>query len=297
MSKGIWYAIAAYLCWGLFPIYWKLLSSVPSSQILCHRIVWSFITLVIVLLAFKQFRTFCGEMFSWKVINIYFWAAILIGINWFLYIWSVNNGHIVEASLGYFINPLFSVLIGVLFFREKLRLRQWISIALATAGVVYLTLSLGSLPWIALGLALSFAVYGLVKKIAPLNSLNGLTIETILLLLPAAGFLFLEDFRGGGAFMHGGVFKDALMICAGIVTAMPLLFFASAAKRIPLSYMGILQYISPTTQFLLGVFIYKEVFTMDKLIGYIFVWMALIIFTFDSFAVYRVMAAETAKTD
>jgi len=291
MNKGIWYAIGAYGSWGVLPIYWKLLSSVSAPQLLCHRIIWSFAALLLVIAILHQWKSFQGKAFSFSILRIYFLAAILIGINWLVFIWAVNSGHIVESSLGYFINPLLSVLIGVLFFRERLRLWQWISIGIAALGVIYLTITLGSLPWIALTLAFSFAFYGLVKKIAPLSSLHGLMIETSILLLPAFAFLSFSEYSGNGAFLHSGLLLDILLIGAGITTTAPLLMFTAAAKRIPLSFIGILQYIAPTTQFLLGVLLYQESFTARQFVGYSFVWLALIIFALDSFSVYRQRSA------
>jgi chloramphenicol-sensitive protein RarD len=185
MNKGIWYAIGAYASWGLFPLYWKLLHHVPALQLIGHRIVWSFLALIVIILFFRQWPGFCSTVFAWSVFRVYCFAAVLIGINWLTYVWAVNAGHIVETSLGYFINPLLSVSMGVFFLHEHLRPRQWISIGLAAAGILFLAIVHGSIPWIALTLAFSFAFYGLVKKTAPLGSLYGLTLETGILLLPA----------------------------------------------------------------------------------------------------------------
>ncbi|MCX6159423.1 MAG: EamA family transporter RarD [Ignavibacteriota bacterium] len=295
MNKGIWYAIGAYAWWGFFPIYWKLLKHVPALQLISHRIVWSFAALIVVILIIRQWKEFRDSVFNFKVLRLYLLAAILIAVNWFIYVWAVNAGHIVETSLGYYINPLLSVLMGVIFFREHLNLWQWIPIGMAAAGVLYLTVSLGTLPWIALILAFSFASYGLVKKVAPLSSLHGLTLETLILLIPAAVFIFYSESSGTSVFMHYGWVSDLMIVGAGVITTIPLLLFASAAKRIPLSFIGILQYIAPTIQFLIGVLLYKEQFSTQQFIGYSLVWIALIIFGFNSFSSYRaksVMAAE-----
>jgi chloramphenicol-sensitive protein RarD len=206
----------------------------------------------------------------------------LIGVNWLVYIWAVNADYVVETSLGYFINPLLSVLMGVIFLRERLRPWQWAPIGLAAAGVLFLTVTYGSLPWIALTLAGTFATYGLAKKKAPLNALYGLTLETGLLFIPALGVLILSDLSGQGAFLHQGWGSDVLMIGAGLATTLPLLLFASAAQRIPLSLVGILQYIAPTLQFLLGVFVYREPFSQTQFIGFGIVWLALIMFAVES---------------
>ena len=217
-KKGIWYAIGAYASWGLLPVYWKLLRHVPSVQLLSHRIVWSFFALLAVLIVLHRWRSFLQSRFRSAVIKVYLVAAVLIGINWGTYVWAVNTGHMVEVSLGYFINPLLSVMMGVVFFRERLRQRQWIPVVLAVAGVVYLTVVFGSVPWIAMVLALSFALYGAVKKIAPLNSLYGLMMETGILLLPALLFLSVSDYSGAGIFLHAGKLTDVLLVGAGLTT-------------------------------------------------------------------------------
>jgi chloramphenicol-sensitive protein RarD len=215
-------------------------------------------------------------------------ASLLIGGTWLTYVWAVNDGHIVETSLGYFINPLLSILLGLLILREKLRPVQWLPILLAFAGVTYLTVTFGRLPWIALTLAFSFGFYGLVKKLAPLSSLHGLTLETGILFLPALAYMIYVEINGTASFLHTGLVPDLLMIGAGAVTTIPLLMFASAAKRIPLTAIGILQYLAPTIQFLIGVFIYKETFDQTRLIGFGLVWLALIIFWAENYLASRV---------
>ena len=287
MKKGILYAIITYTMWGFFPIYWKQLQHIPALQLLGHRIVWSFILLSLLLLAVRLWRDF-RKTLTRKVVGIYAAAALLLGVNWLTYVWAVNAGFIVETSLGYFINPLLSVLLGVLILRERLRVTQWIPLGLAAAGVVYLTVAYGKLPWIALTLAVTFGIYGLVKKMAPLSSLFGLTLETGVLLVPALLYLVLEQAGGRGAFLHTGLRSDLLMVGAGIATTVPLLFFASAARRVPLTMIGLLQYIAPTIQFLLGVFMYKEPFERSHMIGFGMVWAALIIFWVENFLSNRV---------
>jgi chloramphenicol-sensitive protein RarD len=287
MNKGTWHAIGAYVLWGLLPVYWKWLKHVPAQQVLCHRILWSFITLIVIILISGQWRALREAIADLRVLRAYAVAAVLISINWLTYIWAVNAGFIVETSLGYFINPLLSVLLGVVFFRERLRPWQWAAIGLATAGVVYLTYAYGSLPWIALTLAVTFGGYGLVKKTAPLGSLHGLTLETLVLLVPAIMFLVYSQRAGNGALFNSGAISDALLMGAGIITAVPLLLFSSAARRIPLSLIGILQYIAPTLQFLLGVLVYKEPFTATKFMGFGIVWIALIIYGVEGLMAYR----------
>ena len=298
MNIGIWYAVGAYLAWGLFPIYWKWLHQVPALQLLSHRIGWSSLLLLGVILLTKQWPALRAAALTWRVLRIYLISAVLIGVNWLTYVWAVNAGFIVETSLGYFINPLLSVLMGVVFLRERLRAWQWLPIGLATAGVLYLTFAYrvgaaegltahGALPWIALTLAFSFGLYGLIKKVAPLSSLYGLTLETGILFLPALVYLIYSDVAGQGAFLHTGTESDLLLVGAGAVTTVPLLMFAAGVRRIPLSLVGILQYITPTMQFLLGVLVYKEPFTHTRLIGFGIVWIALIIFGVEGFLAHR----------
>ena len=286
MNKGIWYALGAYLTWGLFPIYWKLLAGIPALQLLGHRIFWSFLLLFGIVLFARQVKVFRASL-NRRVLLIYSVAAILIAINWLTYVWAVGAGFIVETSLGYFINPLLAVLFGVIFLRERLRPLQWLPIGLATGGVLYLTFAYGSLPWVALTLAFSFAFYGLVKKTAPLGALHGLTLETGILFLPAIAFLLFSEFSGTGAFMHTSPLQDAMLIGAGLVTVIPLWMFSTAAQRIPLTMIGILQYVNPTMQFLLGVLIYKEPFDHRRLIGFGVVWVALILFGLEGYFAQR----------
>jgi chloramphenicol-sensitive protein RarD len=291
MKKGILFAIGAYVFWGFFPLYWKLLKEVPALQLLGHRISWSFLVLFVIILVTRQWGDF-RALLNRQTLSIYLLAALLIAVNWLTYVWSVNAGFIVEASLGYFINPLLSVLLGVIVLRERLRPVQWLPIGIAAVGVTYLTLAYGGRLWIPFTLAFSFGVYGLVKKVAPLNSLFGLTLETGILFLPAVAYLTFTEFNGTGAFLHSGSTSDLLMIGAGIVTTVPLLMFASAARLIPLSMVGILQYITPTLQFLIGIFVYHEIFDRTRLIGFSIVWIALIIFWAENYLAHRTAAIE-----
>lgn len=289
MNKGILNGIAAYALWGFFPIYWKLLHQVPALQVIGHRIGWSFILLTAFILFTRQWKEFRSTALTPRNIAIYSVAGVLLTINWLVYVWGVNAGFIVETSLGYFINPLLSVLLGVVFLRERLRPTQWIPVALAAAGVIYLTLAYGRLPWIALTLAFTFGFYGFVKKLAPLGSLYGLTLETGIVFPIALIYLAFVEFSRMGAFLHNGVLIDGLLIGAGVVTTIPLLMFASAARQIPLSVVGILQYIAPTLQFLIGVFLFHEPFDQSHLIGFGLVWLALIIFWAESYFAHRVL--------
>jgi chloramphenicol-sensitive protein RarD len=287
MNKGIWYGIGAYALWGFFPIYWKFLHDVPAIQVIGHRIGWSFILLIVYVLITRQWNEFRSVAFQSKTILIYFIASVLLTFNWLIYVWGVNNGFIVETSLGYFINPLLSVLLGVIFLRERLRPVQWLPVGLAAIGVAYLTFVYGRPPWIALSLALTFGFYGFVKKLSPLGSLYGLTLETAIAFPVALLYIALIGFTGSGAFLQSGLKIDLFLIGAGAVTTIPLLMFASAAKQIPLTIVGLLQYIAPTLQFLIGVFVYKEEFKFTTFIGFSIVWLALIIFAVENYLAHR----------
>lgn len=287
MNKGIIYAILAYGLWGFLPIYWKTIDEVPASQILSHRIIWSFIFLMVIIYFRKDWLAFRTAIQSKRTISIFSAAAVLISVNWLTYIWAVNAGFIVETSLGYFINPLVSVLLGMIFLKEKLRPLQWAPVGLAFAGVLYLTFSYGVLPWISLVLAFTFGLYGLIKKTAPLNSLHGLSLETGILFLPALFFLIFAESQGTGSLGHTGWSTGLLLVFTGIVTALPLLLFANAARRINLSTLGILQYLAPTIQFLIGVILYGEPLTTSRLIGFTFIWAALILYSLENFYMRR----------
>ncbi len=287
MNGGHWQAIGAYVLWGLFPIYWKLLLAVAPIQLLCHRIFWSFLLLFAAILFARQRKSFIAGAMRLRILPWYLLAAALIGVNWFTYVWAVNAGFIIQTSLGYFINPLFSVLIGVIVLRERLRPWQWAPVGLAATGICCLAVTYGSLPWIALTLASTWAVYGLVKKTAPLGSLHGLTLETGILLLPVIAYLIYADFSGHGAFLRREPGTDLLLIGAGAVTTVPLWLFASAVRRVPLTIIGLLQYIAPTLQFLVGILVYKEPFTSAQFLGFGLVWIGLIIFGVENYLFHR----------
>jgi chloramphenicol-sensitive protein RarD len=263
--------------WGFFPVYWKLLHGVPALEIVAHRLAWSLVFLAVIVSVLRGWQDL-RQSINRRVLLVYLAAGVVLTINWLVYIYGVNAGFVVETSLGYFINPLVSVLFGVIFFREKLPPSKWIPVLLAAAGVLYLTVSYGELPWIALALAFSFGLYGLIKKLSPLAALPGLTLETAAMFVPAVGYLAILEAQGVGSFGHVGALENVLMALAGVVTAVPLLLFSSAARSIPLSTIGILQYIAPTIQFSLGVFVYGESFTPQRLIGFSIVWLALILF-------------------
>lgn len=297
--RGLWLAAGAYITWGLFPIYWKQLEGVPALQLLGNRIVWSFGLMAVYLLVQRQWRELSTLAADRRVLGIYAVAAVLISINWLTYVWAITAGYVVESSLGYFINPLLNVVLGMLIFRERLRSGQWVAVSLATVGVIYLTAAYGSLPWIALTLAFSFGFYGVVKKRSPLGAAHGISLETGILFLPALIYLVFCAFNGTGAVFQSDPRTTLLLVGSGAVTAVPLLMFAGAVKRIPLSVAGLMQYIAPTLQFLLGVFVYKEAFTRTMAVGFSIIWVALIVFGAEGYRASRVgrglePAAESA---
>lgn len=282
MKKGYVYAFLAYGMWGVFPLYWKALQNVPSVQILAHRVVWSLVFLVLLITLRREWEALRARL-SPRVLGVYALSGALVTLNWGMYIWGVNANHVVETSLGYFINPLVNVLLGVVFLRERLRPGQWLAIGLALAGVLYMTFAYGRLPWLALALAFTFGIYGYLKKIFPLNSLHGLTLETGAVAPLMLGYLIFMETRGQGAFLHVSAGQSLLLALAGVVTATPLLFFGMGARLIPLSTMGLIQYLSPTMQFLLGVFLYHEPFDQARLVGFSVVWLALALYLAEGY--------------
>ena len=285
--RGVLFAIAAYTIWGLFPLYWPLLKPASPVEVLAHRFVWSLV-FVCVLIAFGRNWAKIRAVFrSRRTTMILGAAAVLIAGNWFTYIYGVNNGQVVETSLGYFINPLVSVVLGVLFFRERLRPAQWAATALAAVAVVVLTVDYGRLPYLALTLAFTFGFYGLLKKLAPVESAVGLAVESGVLVLPAVALLMALAARGELAFGQVGVGHTALLLSAGIATAVPLLFFASAARAVSLTTLGLLQYLAPTLQLILGVTVFNEPMPPVRLAGFCLVWLALLILSVDGLLVRR----------
>jgi chloramphenicol-sensitive protein RarD len=281
--RGVLYGVACYLLWGLFPLYWPLLEPAGSIEILAHRIVWSLLVVATVLAVTRSWAWIRPLLADRATLARMALAAVLIAVNWATYIWGVNNEHVVETSLGYFINPVVTVLIGVLVLHERLRTVQWAAIGLGTIAVVVLAVDYGRPPWIALTLALSFGTYGLLKKQVgvTVGAVQSLTVETAVLFVPALTFLVVLDARGEGQLGHSGPGHGLLLASAGIATAIPLLFFASAARRIPLSTLGLLQYLAPVLQFLTGVLLYDEPMPASRLVGFVLVWAALAVLTFD----------------
>lgn len=279
MNRGILYALGAYLAWGFLPVFWKAVHLATPLEILSHRIVWSLLFLLGVLTMLRQWRWLQRVATDRRILLTFALTSLVLSINWLTYIWAVNADHVVESSLGYFINPLVNVVLGVVVLHERLRWGQWAAVALAAAGVVYLTISLGTLPWIALTLAFSFGIYALMRKTASLNSLEGLTLETLFMIIPALGYLLYLEATGRGTFGHVSPTLTLLLFVTGVITAVPLLLFAAGARRIPLSLVGLLQYTTPTIQLLLGVFLYHEPFSASKLVGFVLIWLALALYS------------------
>lgn len=278
---GVACAVGAYLIWGLNPIYFKVVQAVPAFEILMHRMVWSFAFLLPIVVVMRRWPEFKSVVFNRRTLLILLSTTILVSSNWFVYIWAINTGRILQTSLGYYINPLINVLLGMVLLGERLRRAQILAVCLAAVGVIYLTVEIGVLPWIALFLAVSFGFYGLIRKVAPVNALVGLTVETMLLSIPATAYLLYLHVDGGGAFLQGSPRLDILLMCAALVTALPLLLFTTGARKIHFITIGILQYIAPSCTFLLALFIYDEPFRGAQLLTFALIWLALAIFTAD----------------
>ncbi|MDK6079143.1 EamA family transporter RarD [Massilia varians] len=292
MRSGILSAALAFLCWGLFPIYFHALGDVPPVQILAHRVLWSLGFLLIVLALRRQWK-WLSQVRQPRVFWSFAASALLLSANWLVYIWAVKNGHVIEASLGYFINPLVNIMFGYLLLKERMRPAQWGAIAIAALGVGWLTWQSGSVPWIALVLAATFGAYGLLRKTAALGALEGLSFETMVLFPFAAAYVGWLSVTGDNAFVNAPL--DAtriLLVLAGPITAIPLLLFATGARKIPLSILGLLQYLSPTIQFLLGVWLFHEAFSSDRLVGFLMIWAALALFAGEG--LLRSKAAKTS---
>ncbi|SEG30388.1 chloramphenicol-sensitive protein RarD [Thermomonospora echinospora] len=277
--RGLVSGIAAYVLWGLFPLYWPLLKPAGAVEILAHRVMWSLAAVLVVLAVLRRWRWI--RALSPRRLGLLVVAATVISFNWGTYIYAVNTGHTIEAALGYFINPLISVLLGVLVFRERLRPWQWSAVGLGALAVVVLAVDYGRPPWIALVLACSFGTYGLVKKFADMPSAESLAAETAVIFLPALGYVLVLEAHGTAAFAHEGTVNALLLVGGGLVTAVPLLLFNTAAVRIPMSTLGMLQYLAPVLQFLIGLLVQHEPMPASRWIGFLLVWAALAILTFD----------------
>ena len=291
MTPGIVYATLAYMAWGLFPLYFRQVAHVPALEVVVHRTVWSLVFVLAVLSVRRHWgwmRALWGQP---RVLGAFAVSALLLSGNWLTYVWAVQNQHVVDASLGYFILPLVNVALGFVFLHERPRPGQWLAVAVAAAGVLWLAVQAGRVPWIALALALSFGFYGLMRKVAALGALEGLALETMMLAPVAVAALAVWSSQGQGALVQGDAATVAWLLVAGPLTAVPLLLFAAGARRIPLATMGILQYISPSLQFALGVWLFNEPFQPARLVGFVLIWTALLVYSLEGWWTRRSSAA------
>ncbi len=282
-ANGVGFAAGAYLMWGILPVYWKLLQNVSSLQILAHRVIWAVVFLMFLLIISGKMQAFFDEVKGIvrqprKMLTICI-AAVVLNLNWFLYIWAVNHNHIIQTSLGYYINPLVSVLLGILFLKERLSFWQLVAFFLAIVGVLSLTLQYGTFPWVSLSLAITFGLYGLFKKVVNIGSITGITLETMVTSVFALAYLGYVDNTGNGAFQLAWSSTTLLLMGGGVVTATPLILFAAGARRLPLFVIGFLQYISPSMALLLGIFAYHEPFTRGHLMSFGVIWTGLLLFS------------------
>lgn len=287
IKHGLVYALAAFLMWGLFPIYFHALSAVSSGEVLAHRVLWSALLLLGWVLWAGRSRLLLAEFGKPRRLLFYACTTLLISANWWIFIWAAQNGRVLEASLGYYINPLVNVILGMIFLKERLNRSQWIAMAIAALGVLWLIVAQGALPWVSLALALTFGTYALIRKMAGFDAMLGLTIETLLLAPFAAVALGWAMWQGSAAFGQLGLSYDLLLLAAGLVTVAPLLCFLEAGLRLRLSTLGIVQYLTPSLHFALAVFVFGEVFDRARGITFIFIWLALLIYTADAVRAHR----------
>ncbi|AWI03498.1 EamA family transporter RarD [Clostridium drakei] len=280
---GIFYSAAASTIWGFLPLYWKLLRKIPADELLAHRIIWSFVFVILVLTFTKKLRVFIKQFSDKKTILLISICSVLISINWFIYIWAVNSNHVIEASMGYYINPLISVLLGVIIFKEKLNFYQKVSLVFAATGVLFIIIEYGKIPWISIMLAISFASYGLFKKMVTIESIIGIALETLIMTPISLIYIIFKQINGLGYLSMINLQTMCLLLSSGIATVIPLLLFAKGAKRIELSVIGFLQYISPTISLILGIFLFHEEFTNYDIVSFGLIWIALIIFSLSNF--------------
>ncbi len=281
-QKGLVAAFAAFCAWGVLPLFWKALDTVDSLEVLCHRMVWSFVSLVPVMLFSGRLGGVLLLMRDKKVVLGLICTTALLGANWYTYIWSITHGQVLEASLGYFLNPLFNVVLGVAVFKEHPGRLTWAAIALASCGVLFQVLTLGRLPAVSLILGISFAVYGMLRKLLMVEALPGLFLETVFFIPCAAGYLLWQGALGNSAFYQGDLAIDALLVCSGFITTLPLFWFAYGARRIPMTTLGLLQYLTPSMVFLLGIFVFEKQLTLTALVTFSCIWAALALYTADS---------------
>ena len=294
MQSGIAYAALAFIWWGLFPLYFKIVTTVTATEVLAHRVVWSVLLIAALLALRRQWAWLPQVLRQPRVLGVFAVSATLLSVNWLTYIWAVTNGHVVDASLGYFITPLVNVLLGYTLLRERPRRAQWVALALAALGVAWLTVQAGRLPWIALLLAATFGCYGLLRKVATLGPLEGLALETVLLTPFALLALMIWWRQGVGSFPAPDALTNVWLIALGPLTAVPLLLFAAGARRMPLTTLGLVQYLSPTLQFAIGVWAFQEPFTTARLAGFGCIWLALVIYSLEGWWRTARTAAATA---
>jgi chloramphenicol-sensitive protein RarD len=291
LHAGVVYAALAFFWWGLFPLYFRIVPGINPGEVLAHRIVWCLL-LMFALLAWRRQWGWLGPVLRQKkVLGAFVASALLLSGNWLTYIWSVNNGHVIDASLGYFITPLVNVLLGYTLLHERPRRAQWVALGFAAFGVLWLTVQTGRLPWIALVLAATFGCYGLLRKVAVLGAVEGLTLETLLLAPLALAAIVIWSLLGHSTFPAPDVLTNLWLIALGPITAVPLLLFAAGARRISMTTLGLLQYIGPSIQFVLGVWVFHEPFTPARFAGFALIWVALLVYTFDGWRVTRRVAA------
>ncbi len=281
MNPGIVYALSAYMIWGLFPLYFKQVAEVPALEVVMHRTVWSLLFVMLVLLVRKRWAWLGEVLRQPKVLGAFALSALLLSSNWLTYVWAVQNQHVLDASLGYFILPLVNVTFAYAFLGERPRRGQWMAVGMAALGVVWLTVQTGHLPWVALVLALTFGFYGLLRKVAVLGALEGLTLETLVLAPIAAAYLAYGVWHGDSVLLQGPTTTLAWLVVGGPLTAIPLLLFAAGARRIPMTTLGILQYVSPSILFLLSVLVFKEPLQLPRLIGFALIWGALVVYSVE----------------
>jgi chloramphenicol-sensitive protein RarD len=293
-GAGLASALGAYVTWGLFPLYFVHVARVPVFEVVVHRSLWSLAFVLALLAGLGRLKQLGAALRDARLVRTSFLSALLLSGNWMVYVWSVNNARLVEASLGYFINPLVNVLLGFVFLHERLRPAQWAAVALAAAGVLWIGWQLGQPPWVALVLACSFGVYGLMRKTAPLGAVDGLALETLLLAPIAGGLLAWWTLQGTSAFAQGDAGLVGWLLLGGPLTALPLLLFAAAARRLSLATLGLMQYLSPSIQLALGVWIFHEPFGADRQLGFAFIWAALALYSAEGLWTARRRAAAAA---
>ena len=292
MNQGIVFASLAYLAWGLFPLYFLQVAEVPALEVVMHRTVWSMLFMLVLLLVLRRWAWLKGLSRQPKILAAFALSAMLLASNWLVYVWAVQHQHLLDASLGYFINPLVNIALGFFFLHERPRRLQWLAVAIATLGVGWLAWQTGHPPWVALTLGLTFGFYGLLRKVATLGAMEGLTLETMMLTPFAIGAIAWWTWQGSSAMSQGHTATNLWLLAAGPLTAIPLLLFAAGARRIPMTTLGLLQYIGPTLQFTLGVYVFHEAFSPSRLIGFVLIWSALLLYSVDGWQHSRRNQAE-----